>query len=267
MDIIKALAHENRATLEHVIESRCKAVPVGDSCLLSRVLAKYRMYLDMNDTSLAPHLALDGYWEMWTTIAIASYVKPGMKVIDVGANFGYFTLLMADMVGDAGSVQAWEPNGRVVMLLNSSLRVNGMRERVDVVQGAAGQQKGTACLAVAGSDWGSARVAKKVTSGTGVTMDSLDNQWNGEPVDFIKIDAEGCEPEIWAGCEKLRAASPKLAVLLEFTPRYYEQPEAFLEELQQAGRVRRVAEDGSLLTSEPKSVLSSEMEMLWVDKP
>jgi len=31
--------------------------------------------------------------------------------------------------------------------------------------------------------------------------------------------------------------------------------------------VRRVAEDGSLLPIEPKSVLSSEMEMLWVDKP
>ena len=47
---------------------------------------------------------------MWLTEAVEAALKPGMVAIDVGANVGYFSMLMAERVGSAGRVQAFEPN-------------------------------------------------------------------------------------------------------------------------------------------------------------
>ena len=90
------------------LENRCRAltnpVYLGDHTALCRVLGFYKMYLDTTDTGFASHLLLDGFWEMWLTVFFARQVKPGMTVIDVGANYGYYTLLFGALVGPEGRV-------------------------------------------------------------------------------------------------------------------------------------------------------------------
>jgi hypothetical protein len=66
-----------------------------------------------DDTGFGSHLLLEGYWEMWLTIFFARHLHPGITVIDVGANFGYYSVLFGALVEDTGHIYAVEPNPAV----------------------------------------------------------------------------------------------------------------------------------------------------------
>ena len=68
------------------------------------------MYLDTRDVGFAQHIIMDGYWEYWVTQFMIEVVKPGFRVVDIGANFGYYTNLLSDLVGPDGCCLAIEPN-------------------------------------------------------------------------------------------------------------------------------------------------------------
>jgi FkbM family methyltransferase len=54
-------------------------------------------------------------------------VERGQVVFDVGANIGYFTVLLASLVGDLGRVVAFEPVGSHVELLTRAIELNKLR--------------------------------------------------------------------------------------------------------------------------------------------
>jgi hypothetical protein len=86
------------------------AVYLGDGLLLMRVLNRFRMYASATDMSVTPYLVTEGRWEPFMTELFTARLKPGMTVIDVGANIGYYTLLAAAGVGTRGRVHAFEPD-------------------------------------------------------------------------------------------------------------------------------------------------------------
>lgn len=92
--------------------------------VLCRILGKYLCYIDPENTDITPHLVTSGYWESWITQAIARLVQPGWNCIDTGANMGYYTLLLADLVGGTGKVLAVEPHPEFANLLCRSVNVN-----------------------------------------------------------------------------------------------------------------------------------------------
>lgn len=70
---------------------------------------------------------LDGrYYENATTAFLMRHIKPGDTVIDVGAHVGYFTLLMAVLVGPTGRVLAFEPSPENYQRLLNHLAINGL---------------------------------------------------------------------------------------------------------------------------------------------
>src|SRR3954453_16473744 len=60
-------------------------------------------------------------------------VEPGSVVADVGAIFGFFTLLTQRRVGPEGAVYAFEPDARNVRRLRANLSCNGVEGLVTVV--------------------------------------------------------------------------------------------------------------------------------------
>lgn len=87
-------------------------------------------------------------------------------------------------------------------------------------------------------------------------------------VDFVKIDAEDMEPDIWRG--GMRELRPK-AVLLEWTPSKYGQDRAraFLQEMRSDGYVvSLVDQHGELASAQDEKLLSvAGWEALWVERP
>src|SRR6187402_1960175 len=112
-----ACVHSDRAALEDAARRGAQAVNMANGALLCRVLTKYLMFVDPDDLGVTPRLCLDGFWESWVTAAIARALRPGAFCVDVGANHGYYTLLMADAAGPHGRVLALEPNPTLAGLL------------------------------------------------------------------------------------------------------------------------------------------------------
>ena len=101
-------------------------VNLGDGTILCRMLGRYRMVVSAADEGLALPLIVDGYWELAVTRYIGGRVKPGMACADIGANLGYFSVLMGDLVGPTGQLTAFEPFAPNIALLERNLRLNGL---------------------------------------------------------------------------------------------------------------------------------------------
>jgi len=74
-----------------------------------------------------------------TTEFVKSFLRPGMTLVDVGANVGYFTLLAASL---GASVVACEPTPAVVKRLQENIALGGF-DRVTVVNAAVADKRGT----------------------------------------------------------------------------------------------------------------------------
>ena len=128
------LLERSRSENEAIIRAKCQTSYLGAHVALCRVLGRFKMFVDTNDIDLSTHLMLDGYWEMWVTEAMCRLVRPGMVVADIGANLGYFALLMAELVGPDGFVHAFEPNPHIARQLRQSLDINSFSGRHAVHQ-------------------------------------------------------------------------------------------------------------------------------------
>lgn len=158
-------------------------------------------------------LIAEGDWfekemEFWR-----SWIKPGMTVIDVGANVGVYTFSAAKLVGEKGCVLAVEPFSGCVRCLQETCRTNQL-SWVKVCAGAASDRNGTVQLALHTAseinEVVSSNVAATMKPGTFeevtcFTLDTLIDQENVSQVDFLKIDAEGHELQVLEGSNQLLA--------------------------------------------------------------
>jgi FkbM family methyltransferase len=234
------LRTRSRNENEVAIRRLCNTVHVSGDAVLCRALGRYKMYVDPSDDGISPHLMLDGLWEVWVTEAMLGFVRPGMTAIDVGANLGYYTLLLADLVGGDGRVHAAEPNPRMMSLLARSLRVNGFAGRVSLCPQPLSARSGEqVVLAVpAGLPQNGHLIAPDVETAEihhVLTTTTLDDLIGDGPIDFIKIDAEGAEQAIWQGMARVLARRKPLVVFIEFTPDRYQDPKAFLNQMLETG--------------------------------
>ena len=225
------LCSRPRARNEAAIRALCSSVNLGVGTALCRALGRYKMFVDVNDAGLSPHLMLDGYWEMWLTEALAATLRPGMVFADVGANLGYFTLLAADLVGSQGRVHAFEPNPPIAGRLRRSVQVNGFAERVSLHECALSDvEGGEAFLAVPEGEPKNAHITQAdAPTAVRIPTHRFDRIKGLERADVVKIDAEGAEEAIWRGMEGVLSARRSMTVFLEFAPVRYASPRGFLD--------------------------------------
>lgn len=233
---VRRLKPASRYRREAAIRGACHTAYLGDHTALCRILARYKMFVDTRDVGLATHLMLEGYWEMWVTEVIISLMREGMVAADIGANIGYFTLLMADLAGPSGRVHAFEPNPRLAELLNKSVAVNGFASRVDVHRLAlSAQNEGVMTLIVPAGEPKNGHLVdvgdNLPPNGQHVPVARLDGRTEWADIEFAKIDVEGAEELVWAGMQGLLDNGRLKTVILEFTPGRYENPGNFLQAL------------------------------------
>jgi len=128
-------------------------------------------------------------------------LRPGMRSIDIGANYGTYALAMAQAVGPNGRVWAFEPTSATARYLRRTIARNGLTN-VELMQAAVSDRTGTGRLHLDAQ----VELNRLVADGSGeeVSLTNLDaesgaRRWG--PIDFIKIDAEGGELAIIRGGE------------------------------------------------------------------
>jgi FkbM family methyltransferase len=270
---LEELATKDRFVLERDCRAQTQPVYLGDHTALCRILGRYKFYVDTRDQGFGSNILLDGFWEMWLTIAMSRSLKPGMIVIDIGANFGYYSLLMADLVGPGGRVIAVEPNPHVTPKLRASLALNGFAGRTQVVEAAAGAvSEGSASLYATVAEPKNATIVDDsyVADPKIATISSVP-LWTAEAVerefgriDFLKIDAEGAEEDIISGLRPILAKhSPDL--VLEFNAPRYQDAGRFLGEISSFyAEMCFVGNSGRLEPIGPGAVLTQQVGEDWL---
>lgn len=164
---------------------------------------------DADQGSVARALRNKGRYETDWTAWVRAHVGPGMHVVDVGANIGYYTVLLASLVGPTGRVIACEPDPGNAALLRRSVAENSFGH-VAVVEAAVAGTDGHATLYQDTSWHGVHSLARENTVNPGdgrvdvatVTLDALLRDAPGD-VDFVKMDAQGAESDILRGARRL----------------------------------------------------------------
>src|ERR1700722_6587167 len=146
-------------------------------------------------------------------------LRPGMTVLDVGANQGLYTLLLAKLV-HPGRVFAFEPQP----LLYQQLVLNVETNRVDNVlcrNLAISSSSGRLILQPGTLNLGDNRIVTGTTPAPGqikVDAISLDENFADRKIDFLKIDVQGGEAEALFGARRVLAENIDLVVMFEFWP-------------------------------------------------
>ena len=141
--------------------------------------------------------------------AFRAAVKPGATVIDIGANVGAYTLLFAQWVGSTGRVVAFEPAPASVAGLRHQLRLNGVADRVEVVESAVADVVGTALFAADRASGANALIpdghhGDHTVSVRTTSLDAFCEANHLHP-DVIKIDVEGAELDVLRGARRTLA--------------------------------------------------------------
>ncbi len=136
-----------------------------------------------------------GWYEKPCVEFVATLIRPGMVAFDVGANVGFYTLLLAQGVGPEGRVIAFEPDPANVAYLKKHLSLNKI-DNVEIVEAAVSDKEGTAYFS------GTGAMGKLSHAGAPIQSVQLDNF--SRP-DFIKMDIEGGETAALRGSAKILA--------------------------------------------------------------
>lgn len=140
------------------------------------------------------------FWRYW--------LKPGMTVIDVGANAGVYTFSAANRVGPTGRVFAIEPFSQCVHYLETTKKLNQL-EWVTICQGAASNRRGKVRLSLSrASEFNKVIIDEAMTTSLFEEVDAfllndLIQQEHLSQVDWLKIDAEGHELQVLEGSQHL----------------------------------------------------------------
>ena len=175
---------------------------------------------------------LSNQYENRVCKATLRFLSSGAVCADVGAHIGFFTLLMAKIVGPTGKVYAFEAFPENAKLLQSNVKLNTYEERVVVENKAVGSTTAEEIdLYLGPSSFESSLMLNQ--SGDSITVPGIslgDYFSDVEKLDFVKMDIEGAESQaIPAMREQLIRLKP--TVLLEI----HQGAESAVDELSNIG--------------------------------
>lgn len=160
------------------------------------------------------------------TWVINRCVRPGDTVLDVGANLGIVTLLLAQKVGATGAVHAFEPSPPVLRLLRETLRQAHLMP-IRLHEFAVGDKEGTLTLSIPPENAGAASLVTTHTQAGSASCEVRVERLSAclvcvgeKPVAFMKIDVEGFEASALRGLmEGEDGLHPVVIVLEEHSPK------------------------------------------------
>ncbi len=171
---------------------------------LEKRIHDYRMRLDLEDRGISRTLLLFGQRELEHKLMLERVLEPGMTVLDIGANIGYYALMELRLIGSAGTLVAVEPSPANVVLLRHNLALNGYTD-VEVHQAAVSDRPGRRELFLSAMsnlntfhDTGTGRLH---LSGETVEVETVTvpQLMAGRALHLIRMDVEGHEVEVING--------------------------------------------------------------------
>ena len=167
-----------------------------------------------------------GTYERPELALMRSLVSRGDVTVDVGANIGWYTLVLAHLVGPTGRVFAFEPSPGLADRIRHVVTEYSL-SWVGVYETALGATSGRATLATPVGDTGQAslRADARVEGASlaDVVTSSLDEVLplaDDLPIALVKVDTEGWEEQVLAGARRTVAPDRLRSLLIEVSPEF-----------------------------------------------
>ena len=200
---------------------------------------------------------LRGSWEPAETNFMLSVLQPGDAVLDIGANVGWFTLILAQALGPDGHVFAFEPRSDIFAWLERSARENGFSERCTLHKLALGAEAGERSIGWFPDEKNDGHSFLTPAGATPsadmwnetVRVARLDDLGIERRIRLIKLDVEGAEVDVLSGGRNLIARDRPIVVSEAF-PKWLRRSGntdayAFLHALDDLGyRAHYLTDDG-----------------------
>lgn len=192
------------------LRSRCKRN------ILIQLDKGYMMLLPCEAVALALTMAC-GLYEKLTSSIVKRLLRPGHVFVDVGASFGYYTVLAAGIVGPHGKVIAFEPEPTRFVFLKTNIKINRL-SHVIAVNVAVSNINGEAYFYINGEESSLyVRHGPRIRVRT-VRLDEFLESIGINSVNMVKIDVEGAEMLVLEGAEKVFERSKNLRLIIELNP-------------------------------------------------
>jgi FkbM family methyltransferase len=148
-------------------------------------------------------------------------LKPGMTVVDIGANQGLYSLMFSRLVGETGTVIAFEPEPDMFAALEMNISANSIRN-IEHHRLALGSEPGQAMLSRSLIHGGDNRLSSghsdHISTKKPVSLVTLDEIVRGRKIDFIKMDVQGWEWEVIRGMTATLDRNQAIGIHFEFWP-------------------------------------------------
>jgi FkbM family methyltransferase len=174
--------------------SRCVGFVPPNRVLMAK-LEDFRLWFNTSDREMGLTMT-SGQYESQSVESLKKIIRPGMRCIDVGAHIGFYTCLLASLVGESGRVYAFEPMPSSFELLLKNIEENQFQQMVQAYQRACSDGSGNLTVSkisnmfVVGQVGGAERVAAEAVRLDDVIEDTID---------FVKLDVEGHETAVVRG--------------------------------------------------------------------
>ena len=177
-----------------------------------------KIFLNLKDS---PDWFINNEYEPAITKLMLETARPGDVVLDVGANIGYFTVLLAQKVGPQGKVFAFEPSPDNFALLRKNVETNGF-SNVVLINKAVSDRQQTLRLYLSKENMGDHRIYDSGDARESVVVDcvSLDACLASTPakIRLLKMDVQGAEFQVLQGMQSLLNKNPDIILFMEFWP-------------------------------------------------
>jgi FkbM family methyltransferase len=194
----------------------------------------FYIYLNTQEAFVTPWIGVVGSYELPTTEIFLGLLRKGSKVIDVGANVGWFTLLAASRIGNTGTVLSFEPETKSFELLSKSVarnRFDNVKLLSQIVYDSDGM--GTLHLNPDESQTGLHSIVRdfggKQLVVPSTKLDTAVTRFNINQVDVLKVDVEGAEPRVLAGAMSLISQRRVRFIVLEWNAEAWTQEKKLLD--------------------------------------
>jgi len=241
--------------------SRPPVLPFGNNSVIARTVHGCYLVVPTWNVDVAIGIIRDGIIEPHTTAVARALARPGMTVVNAGANLGYYPILYASLVGQFGKIYAIEANIELFPYLMRSIYWAGYPNIVRLFHVAVAERTGEQFEIVYDPQFigGGTVLPNSPTQPT--NRRAVDSLWesnllstqfddNGEwrqsnintsskvktasldtlcrdasKVDILHLDIEGSEMSAIKGSKSIFQRSPNISIIMEWSPYYASLPD------------------------------------------
>jgi FkbM family methyltransferase len=197
-------ANHNLREIQKNALSTDKSNQPDDACLQVTVNGEIRVCVPPSIQFMTPYILIEQEdWFEEEIHYIRKVLQEGMNVIDIGANYGLYTLTMSKTIGASGKLWAFEPTSLTASYLRKSISTNQMTN-ITLIQAGLSDKKGTARISLNPNPELNAITSQPDSNGEYetvalISLDECEKMYGWYDIDFIKLDAEGQEHNIITG--------------------------------------------------------------------